>query len=135
MTTPVSLPQAPKQRRRVRVALATLRRVRGQRERFATEYGKATTAQERFAAASTALRAAAADGAHQPDPDAVARRLDRITDAITTLLTELHEIQENQATKTLRADERRVERNERRSRDRTHPHPAHPDAGTTGPPA
>lgn len=135
MTTPVPAPQVPKQRRRVRVALATLRRVRGQRERFATEYGKAVTAQERFAAAANALRAAAADGAHQPDPDEVARRLNRITDSITTLLSELHEAQQDQADKTLRADQRRIERNERRrgcdGRSRTHPHPTHPDSGTT----
>ncbi|WP_431879169.1 hypothetical protein [Amycolatopsis sacchari] len=135
VTTPVPVPQVPKQRRRVRVALATLRRVRSQRDRFATEYGKAVTAQQRFAAASNALRAAAADGPHQPDPVEVARRLDRITDAMTTLLTELHEAQQDQADKTIRADQRRIERNERRrgcdGRSRTHPHPTHPEPGPT----
>jgi hypothetical protein len=124
-TSPQTSPRKQRQRRRVQVAHSTLRRVRGQRERFATAYGKATTAQERLSAAADALRAAAADGAHQPDPDAVARRLDRITDAMTGLLTELHEQQEQHATKTIRADQRRIERNERRRRNgRSHPQPA-----------
>lgn len=114
VTTPVSAQQAPRQRRRVRVALATLRRVRYQRERFATEYGAATTAQGRFAAAANTLRAAAADGSHQPDPDEAARGLSRITELITALIIELHERQEDQANHTIRADERRIERNERR---------------------
>lgn len=129
MNTPVSVPQAPKQRRRVRVALATLRRVRYQRDRFATEYGAATTAQQRFAASVNTLRAAAADGSHQPDPDEAARRLDRITELITALIIELHEIQEDQAEHTIRADQRRIERNERR-RGHDGRSRIHPDTGT-----
>lgn len=133
MTTPVPGPRV-KQRRRVTVALATLRRVRSQRERFATEYGQATTAQARFAAACAALRAAAADGAHQPDPVEVARRLDRLTHAVTSVLTELHEAQQDKAEKTLRADQRRIERSERRrgcdGRPRTNPEPTNPEPDT-----
>lgn len=105
-----------KQRRRVRVALATLRRVEHQRTRFATEYGKATTAHERFVAACNALRAAAAAGAHQPDPDDAARRLDSLTDLMATALNELHKAQEDTANKTIRADERRIRRNDKEAR-------------------
>lgn len=134
MTTPVPVLEPPKQRRCVRVALAILRRVRAQRERFASDYGKAATAQERFAATSTALRAAAAEGPHQPDPEAVTRRLDRITDAMTSLLAELHEAQQDKAEKTIRADQRRIQRNERRrgsdGRSQTRPGPTDPESPT-----
>jgi hypothetical protein len=136
VSSPVPVPEEqPKQRRRVRVALATLRRVGDQRQRFATEYGKATSALERFAAVSRALRAAAARGAHQPDPQAVDRRLDQITDAMTRALAELLEAQQDHATKTIRADQRRIERNERRrgcaGRSRTDPEPPRPEPDTT----
>lgn len=112
MTTPS--PRSRKQRRRVDVAHLNQKRVSGQRVRFATAYGKAQTAQERFAVTSGALRAAAAPGRHQPDPDSVARLLDRLTDLMKHELTALHDAQYTSAAKTLRADERRSERNERR---------------------
>ncbi|HEX6359530.1 hypothetical protein [Actinophytocola sp.] len=114
METTTASDQTAKPRRRVRVAHQTLDRVRGERETFDTEYGKARTAQERFAATSTVLRAAAAEGRHQPDPEDVARRLDRITDAMKELLAELHQAQQAKAEQTIRADERRIARNERR---------------------
>jgi hypothetical protein len=123
VTTPN--PGSRAQRRRVTVAQLIQRRIRGQRERFATEYGTAHNAQQRFTATANALRAAAADGRHQPDPDTVSRRLDQLTDAMIHVLTELHDTQYAYAAKTLRADQRRIERNERRSTDgRAQPHPA-----------
>ena len=105
-------------RRRVRVALAVLRRVQTQRDRYATAYGQATTAQQRFAATANALRAAAASGSHQHQPDEVARRLDRVTDQMARLLSELLDAQQAKANRTLRADRRRIERNERRRIER-----------------
>lgn len=147
MPTEATSPAAPSpetssaKRRRVRVAESTVQRVRHQRERFATDYGKATTAQERFAAASNALRGAAAPGAHQVADPGLAARLDRLTDLMTSLLTELHEAQAAAAAKTIRDDQKRIERNERRrcdGRSRTHPKPTHPDnaaSGTAGTPA
>lgn len=124
MTT--ASPASRKQRRRVDVAHLIHKRVSGQRNRFATAYGKAQTAQERFSVTADALRAAAAPGRHQPDPDSVDRLLDRLTDLMKHELNALHDAQYASAAKTLRADERRIERNERRlaSDARTRHHPA-----------
>jgi len=117
-----------RQRRRVRAAHAALTRVQAQRDEFATAYGQATTAQERFNAAAFALRGAAASGRHQPDQAEVARRLDVITDQMTQLLDELFVAQQAKADKTIRADQRRIARNERRREvdsrtGNTHPRP------------
>lgn len=94
-------------RRRARVATATLRRVQQQRGRFASDYAAADTASRRFAAATHAVRAAAADATGHD----TARRLDELTAQIAGLLHELHEQSERAATKTLRAEQRRTERN------------------------
>jgi hypothetical protein len=109
-----SNPGSKKQRRRVAVAHLIQRRVRGQRERFATEYGKAQTAHERFYVVTNALRAATAKGRHLQDPDNADRLLDQLTDAMVHVLAELHDTQYSKAAKTLRADQQRIERNERR---------------------
>jgi hypothetical protein len=106
--------EVPKPRRKVTAAKTTLERVRIQRENFDTEYGKATTAQARFAAASNALRAAAAAGRHQPHSEEVGRRLDVLTERMKQLLDALHQEQESKGEKVIRADQRRIARNERR---------------------
>ncbi|RJQ74227.1 hypothetical protein D5S17_23455 [Pseudonocardiaceae bacterium YIM PH 21723] len=86
----------------------------GQRQRFLTEYGKATEERQRLAAITNALRAAAAPGRHQPDQDLVDKKLQQINVMALAALNELHEIQEAAANKTLRADQLRIRRNERR---------------------
>lgn len=106
--------EAARPRRRVRAARATDARVALERDRFTTAYAAATTSQQRFNQAATALRAAAAPGRHQPDPAAVTRRLDQITAQITALVEELHIAQRQHAENTIRADERRIARAERR---------------------
>ncbi|MBB3053569.1 hypothetical protein FHS23_004623 [Prauserella isguenensis] len=88
----------------------------GQRDRFTTDYARATTAQQRFNQAALALRSAAAPGRHQPDPPGVARRLDQITAQIAALVEELHTAQHEHAMTTIRAEERRIARAERRQR-------------------
>lgn len=107
----------PPERRRVRAARSRLARVESQRERFATTYAIAQTPAERFNAVAAALRAAAAEK-HQPDPTEANRRLDALTMQAKQLLDELHETQQQHATNTVRADERRIARNERRRHDR-----------------
>jgi hypothetical protein len=125
-----------RERRRVRVAHATLARVEEQRERFASDYGGATTAQQRFNAVAFALRSAAATGRHQPDPEQLAGRLDALTDQMKALLDELFEAQQATADKTIRTDQRRIARNERRrgcdgrTTHNTHPTPERPGFGT-----
>lgn len=124
MTDPSA--RSRKQRRRVEVAHLNQKRVRGQQDRFANEYGKAQTTQQRFAVTAGALRAAAAPGRHQVDQAAVDRELDRLTNLMRNVLTQLHETQYAHATKVIRTDERRIERNERRlgSDGRTQPESA-----------
>lgn len=106
----------PPERRRVRAARSRLARVESQRERFATTYAIAHTPAERFNAVAAALRAASAEK-HQPDPTEANRRLDALTEQAKQLLDELHETQQQHATTTVRADERRIARNERRRHD------------------
>lgn len=119
-------------RRRVRVAHAILRRVQNQRDAFAAAYGQATTAQARFNAAATALRAAASERNQRGDR-ATARRLDELTDQITALLDELHEAQERRADRVLRADARRIARNERTLDDHGNHNPgAEPERERSG---
>lgn len=105
-------------RRRVTVATAVLRRVQVQARRFAVDYAQATTPQQRFATAVSALRAAAAPGRHQVNTDDVAYRLNHLTTEIVTLLEHLHAQQQAAAHTVIRAEQRRVERNERRRCDR-----------------
>lgn len=114
-------------RRRVRAAHARLARIQAQRERFATRYGVARDAQQRFTAAATSLREAAT-AKHQADPAEVARRLEAITEAMRQLVAELHDSQQHQAQTTIRRDARRIARNERRRHDQQ----SHPVAGRAG---
>lgn len=117
------------QRRRVRAAHARLTRVQAQRERFATRYGVARDAQQRFTAAATSLREVAT-AKHQADAAEVARRLDQLTEQMRQLVTELHEAQQHQAEKTIRNDARRIARNERRRHDVNESHSGVGRAGT-----
>lgn len=102
------------QRRRVRAANSALTRIETQRAEFATTYGAASSAQQRFNVAATALRSAIA-GRKQSDPTEVEQRLDALTAQITGLLDELHATQQRTAEQTIRADQRRIARNERRA--------------------
>lgn len=103
---------AEKPRRRVRTANAALSRVQLQRHRLASTYAAASSAQERFNAAATALRAAAAERLHRDSP-AAARRVEALTSQIMQLVSELHTQQERSAQRVLRAEDRRHARNER----------------------
>ncbi len=116
MSAPVA-DSAARPRRRVRAARAAAARVAQQRDRFTTDYARATTPQQRFNQAAAALRSAAARGRHQPDPPAVARRLDQITAQIAALVDELHTAQQEHAENTIRAEQRRIARAERRKTD------------------
>lgn len=119
--------QETRERRRVRAARARLSRIETQREQFATGYALARTSQERFNAVMFALRAAVADK-HQVDPTEVARRLNVLTDQAKALLDELHTAQQHQANQTIRADARRIARNERRRHERR----SRPESGRVG---
>lgn len=104
------------ERRRVRTARSVLDRISSQREWFATAYAHAATPQQRFTAAATALRSAAASK-KQRHPDDIERRLDVLTGQIVSLLNELHTAQQDAAEKTLRSDAARIARNDRRRTD------------------
>lgn len=75
-------------RRRVRVATATVRRVKHQQAHFAEQYADTTTAIERFVVLVRALRAALAPGAHQVDDTESA--LERINALLAGELDRLH---------------------------------------------
>ncbi|MBP2371350.1 hypothetical protein [Pseudonocardia parietis] len=110
--------EQPRIRRRVRRAQAVLRRVSHQRKAFATDYGRARSPTDRLAVAAAAIRAALAR-APEPeddtaDPDTTSGRIDRIAADLAGLLDELHADQERAATSTIRTDERRIARNQRR---------------------
>jgi hypothetical protein len=109
-----SVSRGSKKRLRRLAAEATLRRVAGQREEFTNQYAQATTSQERFGVVADELRAAAADGRHQADPDETKRRLDQITTLMRNFLMDLYDAQEANADKVIRRDDRRIARNERR---------------------
>ncbi|MGM0724185.1 MAG: hypothetical protein ACQEXM_26970 [Actinomycetota bacterium] len=109
-----------------------------QREGFATNYGRASSPVERLTAVVTALRAVLprAETGRKPG-DAIDSHLERITDALAALLDELHSAQEHAATSTIRNDERRIARNQRR-RNGTGTEPDRPHTGrerTAGGPA
>lgn len=97
----------------MRAAYSALARIRQQRDRFATAYAAATSPQQRFNIAATALRSSIATG-KQRHPHEATRRLDALTTQLVQLLDELHTNQQHAAEATLRAEERRITRNERK---------------------
>lgn len=101
-------------RRRIRAAYAVRERVQRERAEFTSAYGRATTTQERFYAAAKALFRAVASKKALPNPADAERRVETVTGLLVQLADELLTAQETKADNTIRAEQKRIERRERR---------------------
>jgi len=100
--------------RRIRAAYAVRERVQRERAEFTSAYGRATTTQERFYAAAKALHRAVASKKALPNPADAERRVETVTGLLVQLADELLTAQETKADNTIRAEQKRIERRERR---------------------